>query len=84
MDGLCRTQRGTTGRASTPIGLAGGFLAARQFSTDQDSHDDFKPQVKAAAAGDVEQTIEKDINSHDVFIYMKVPVDRVCFRGERH
>ncbi len=52
--------------------LAGGYSAARLFSTDADSHDDFKPQVKAAPAGDVEATIEKDISSHDVFIYMKV------------
>lgn len=51
---------------------AGGCSAARLFSTDADSHDDFKPQVKAAPAGDVEATIEKDISSHDVFIYMKV------------
>ena len=36
------------------------------------SHDDFKPQVKSgAAAGSVEATIESDISSHDVFIYMK-------------
>lgn len=53
--------------------LTGGYSAARLFSTDADSHDDFKPQVKAAAAaGDVEATIEKDVGSHDVFIYMKV------------
>ncbi len=48
-------------------------MAARQFSTtDDDTHDDFKPQVKAAPAGSVEQTIEQDIKSHDVFLYMKV------------
>lgn len=48
------------------------MAAARQFSTDADSHDDFKPQVKGAASEGVEATIEKDIASHDVFIYMKV------------
>ncbi|KAL4420842.1 hypothetical protein ABPG75_010498 [Micractinium tetrahymenae] len=57
----------------------GGYTAARLFSTDADSHDDFKPQVKAAPAGDVEATIEKDIASHDVFIYMKgVPQAPMC------
>lgn len=38
----------------------------------EDSHDDFKPKYKAEPASDVNSTIENDINSHDVFIYMKV------------
>ena len=53
--------------------LAGGFAAVRHYSAEDDSHDDFKPKVKAAAAapGSVASTIEQDISSHDVFIYMK-------------
>lgn len=37
-----------------------------------DSHDDFKPKYKGETASDVNSTIENDIKSHDVFIYMKV------------
>ena len=53
-------------------GPAGGWAAARGFSTDADSHDDFKPQVKASgSAGSVDASIEQDIAGHEVFIYMK-------------
>ena len=38
----------------------------------QDSHDDFKPKYKAEPVDDVTSTIQNDISSHDVFIYMKV------------
>lgn len=38
-----------------------------------DSHDDFKPKYKTEPASDVKTTIENDIKSHEVFIYMKVP-----------
>lgn len=38
----------------------------------EDSHDDFKPKYKAEPAADVNSTIENDIKSHEVFIYMKV------------
>lgn len=58
---------------------AGGLLSVRAFSSEPDSHDDFKPQVKAAAAGSVEAVIEEDISSHDVFLYMKgVPQAPMC------
>ena len=54
----------------------------RHFGTAaDDSHDDFKPQVKAAAAGGaaVDKLIEQDISGHDVFIYMKgVPQAPMC------
>jgi hypothetical protein len=61
-----------TACTSFPPCAAGGLLSVRAFSTEPDSHDDFKPQVKAAAAGSVEAVIEEDISSHDVFLYMKV------------
>jgi hypothetical protein len=38
----------------------------------EDSHDDFKPKYKSDPASDVKTTIENDIKSHEVFIYMKV------------
>jgi monothiol glutaredoxin len=58
---------------------AAGSLAACPFSTDTDSHDDFKPQAKAALAGSAEQTIQNDISTHDVFVYMKgVPQAPMC------
>jgi hypothetical protein len=38
----------------------------------EDSHDDFKPKYKSQPASDINSTIEKDIKSHEVFIYMKV------------
>jgi hypothetical protein len=38
----------------------------------EDSHDDFKPKYKTEPASDVNSTIENDIKSHEVFIYMKV------------
>lgn len=52
--------------------FAGGLATARHFTTHDDSHDDFKPKVKAAPSAGVEGIIEQDIASHDVFIYMKV------------
>lgn len=57
---------------SSFLPLAGSLLSTRRFSSEPDSHDDFKPQVKAAPAGSVDETIQQDISSHDVFIYMKV------------
>jgi hypothetical protein len=50
--------------------FAGGIAALLLFSTD--SHDDFKPQVKAQPASSVEEQIEKDVKSHDIFLFMKV------------
>lgn len=38
----------------------------------EDSHDDFKPKYKTEPASDVKTTIENDIKSYEVFIYMKV------------
>ncbi len=58
---------------------AGAFGALRRFSTvDDDTHDDFKPQVKAEPSGSLVEQIENDIKSHDVFIYMKA---RNLFQG---
>lgn len=38
-----------------------------------DSHDDFKPQYKEqAATSSAIDTIETDLKSHKVFVYMKV------------
>lgn len=58
----------------TRCAAAGAFAAFRGFSTtaDDDSHDDFKPQVKAQPGSSVDKQIEDDIKSHNVFIYMKV------------
>lgn len=47
-------------------------MSRRWLATEDDSHDDFKPQVKAGAAAGVKDTIERDVAGHDVFIYMKV------------
>jgi hypothetical protein len=75
----CRLRRlqyplheGLTGPFTTFLDLSGSVLPVRWFSSEPDSHDDFKPQMKAAPAGSVDATIEQDISSHDVFIYMKV------------
>ncbi|PSC71379.1 monothiol glutaredoxin-mitochondrial-like [Micractinium conductrix] len=60
-------------------GLAGPRLYSAATTDDADSHDDFKPKVKAAPSAGVDATIEKDISSHDVFIYMKgVPEAPMC------
>ncbi|KAI7839922.1 hypothetical protein COHA_006316 [Chlorella ohadii] len=59
---------------------AGGVAVSRRWlATEDDSHDDFKPQVKAGAAAGVKDTIERDVAGHDVFIYMKgVPQAPMC------
>lgn len=46
-----------------------GFPLA--FSSGE-THDDFKPQVKATAGQDVFSSIQEDINKNDVFVFMKV------------
>ena len=52
---------------------AGAVSAWRGYSTiDEDTHDDFKPQVKTEAPSSLVDQIESDVKSHDVFIYMKV------------
>jgi hypothetical protein len=38
----------------------------------EDSHDDFKPIIKAQPDSSVEETIKSDISNNRVFIYMKV------------
>ncbi|KAK2077804.1 hypothetical protein QBZ16_004652 [Prototheca wickerhamii] len=46
------------------------------YSTEDDSHDDFKPQVRGEAAKTVAEQIKEDVTSHPVFIYMKGNPDR--------
>ncbi|GAB4819986.1 hypothetical protein N2152v2_007032 [Parachlorella kessleri] len=59
---------------------AGVVGALRGYSTiDEDTHDDFKPQVKTEAPSSLVDQIETDVKSHDVFIYMKgVPEAPMC------
>lgn len=49
---------------------AGAFQQLRGFAGD--SHDDFKPQYKDASSSSAIDTIEQDLKSHKVFVYMKV------------
>lgn len=42
----------------------------------EDSHDDFKPKYKDEPVDDAKTTIENDIKSNQVFIYMKVGLDK--------
>lgn len=57
----------------------GAGVARRWFSTDEDSHDDFKPQVKSAPSSSVNDQIEQDIKEHRVFLYMKgIPEAPMC------
>lgn len=57
-------------------GAARSASAWRQYaigtSTTDETHDDFKPKYKEEPVSDVEATIQADIASHHVFIYMKV------------
>lgn len=51
-------------------------FTVRRFSTEQDSHDDFKPKIKTPstpqdAFEEAKETIKKDVTSHAVFLYMK-------------
>lgn len=52
-------------------------ITIRSFSTEQDSHDDFKPKIKTSpptpkdAVEEAKETIKKDVQSHAVFLYMK-------------
>lgn len=53
---------------------AGSYGSVRLFSAagvDDDTHDDFKPQVKGGPSASLVDQIEDDIKTHDVFLYMK-------------
>lgn len=39
---------------------------------EEDTHDDFKPIIKAQPDSGVEETIKSDITTNKVFVYMKV------------
>lgn len=55
--------------------------AARTFgaTSDEGTHDDFKPQYKGNAPPSIVNRIEEDINGHGVFVYMKgVPQAPMC------
>jgi hypothetical protein len=49
--------------------------------TSDDTHDDFKPKYKGPPVDDAEETIKKDISSHQVFLYMKARGLCVCGGG---
>lgn len=52
---------------------------ALKTSSGEDSHDDFKPQIKGSASKSVSEQIEEDISQSSVFIYMKgVPQAPMC------
>lgn len=40
-------------------------------SSADDTHDDFKPKVNSANAGDIKDVIEGDVKANEVLIYMK-------------
>jgi hypothetical protein len=56
-----------------PLSFPGSVRGLRYFSTDG-THDDFKPKLKEQPAQEhsVEDVINNDINTNEVFIYMKV------------
>ncbi|CAD7702990.1 unnamed protein product [Ostreobium quekettii] len=74
----CRLSRGATSVSFIPSsGIFQNFF--RDLSSDSDSHDDFKAQLKPQQPGGVVATIEEDISKHKVFLYMKgVPEAPQC------
>ncbi|GFR47197.1 hypothetical protein Agub_g8789, partial [Astrephomene gubernaculifera] len=68
---LARFAAGTLSRTRQSVSST-SWLLRRQFSTDADSHDDFKP--KFAASGEpasVEEQIKQSITSDKVHVFMK-------------
>lgn len=64
-----------------PLWLPAGVAAGRHFATtsDEDTHDDFKPQIRGQPSSSVAEQIEADVNSREVFLYMKgVPQAPMC------
>lgn len=59
-----------------PKGSLGGLQQFRFATTEPDSHDDFKPKLKAPATGDVESQIKEKITTSDVHVFMKGTPDR--------
>jgi len=74
----CRLSRGATSVSFAPC--SGSFQNFfRDLSSDSDSHDDFKTQMKPQQTGGVESTIADDISKNKVFLYMKgVPEAPQC------
>jgi hypothetical protein len=67
---------------STTAGGAWAGTRGLSGPADDDTHDDFKPQLKPAAKDldpQVAEQIRQDVHSHDVFLYMKgVPAQPMC------
>ena len=59
----------------TAVSLLRGY----SNTSDEGTHDDFKPQYKGEAPSSVAELVEKDVKGHDVFIYMKgIPEAPMC------
>ncbi|KAK9814449.1 hypothetical protein WJX72_006058 [[Myrmecia] bisecta] len=58
-------------KSSVPQTSFSLFRTISQTPADDDTHDDFKPKIKAQPSGSVDDQIKQDIGSHEVFIYMK-------------
>ena len=73
-----------TGEAGTSVTgvlspLSTKLTFSFKFSSDADSHDDFKPKAKNAASSSIADVITADVKSHSVFLYMKgVPTQPMC------
>jgi len=77
---LARTQLKVT-KPDDPSHPDTGPALLRQFSTtsDEGTHDDFKPKIKGDAPPSIAEQIEADVKSHSVFVYMKgVPQAPMC------
>ena len=64
------------------IPTVGAWARGLSAPAEQDTHDDFKPQLKYAPHDldkQVAKQIEQDLHNHDVFLYMKgVPSQPMC------
>eukprot|EP00166_Cyanidium_caldarium_P006487 ctg_956.g468 len=55
------------------------FSTEKEGTIDDDSHPDFKPKIKKPPAANIRETIEKQISSSDVVLYMKgLPAAPMC------
>lgn len=73
--GVARVARPALARAATLAPVARlPAVAPRcvsRFSTGTDSHDDFKPKVKAVATDEVQELIAKAVEASPVMLFMK-------------
>ena len=69
---------GWTSKPAASCTASRSFASSKQAfsagtpSEEDDTHDDFRPQVKASPSATAEDQIKQDITNNKVFIYMKV------------